>query len=218
MTRYRKIYPIKRIFSRIGLNAFDVEASSGAMGGTESVEFVVRSEAGEDWIVTCENCDYRANREKATSALDSIDDGAQGELDRFATPGLRTIKALAEAHPETASPDRQIKSLVYFLDEEPVLVLLRGDHDLEEQKLLDATGVGEGIRAAQPDEIKPLLGADPGSLGAVGVENIQIVADEALRGRHNMTTGANEDDWHLSGVSVDRDISVSKWADLRSVS
>jgi prolyl-tRNA synthetase len=214
--KHRRAY--KRIFSRIGLSAFDVEASSGAMGGTESVEFVVRSEAGEDWIVTCENCDYQANREKATSALDSIDDGAQGELGRFATPGLRTIKALAEAHPEIATPDRQIKSLVYFLDEEPVLVLLRGDHDLEEQKLLDATGVGESIRPAQPDEIKPLLGADPGSLGAVGVENIQIVADEALRGRHNMTTGANENDWHLSGVSVDRDISVSKWADLRSVS
>ncbi len=214
--KHRSAY--KRIFSRIGLEAFDVEASSGAMGGSESVEFIVRSEAGEDWIVTCENCDYRANREKATSALAEVDDGAPRDLERFPTPGLRTIRSFAEAHPDLAAPDRQIKSLVYFLDEKPVLVLLRGDHDLEEQKLLDATGIGEGIRPALPDEIKPILGADPGSLGAVGVENIQIVADEALRGRHNMATGANENDWHLSGVSPDRDIVVSTWADLRSVS
>ncbi len=214
--KHRDAY--RRIFARMGLNAFDVEASSGAMGGSESVEFIVRSEAGEDWIVTCENCDYRANREKATSALTPVDDGESRDLERFPTPGLRTIKSLAEAHPDLAAADRQIKSLVYFLDNQPVLVLLRGDHDLEEQKLLDATGVGEGIRSAQPDEIKPLLGANPGSLGAVGVDNLQIVADEALRGRHNMTTGANEDDWHLSGVSLDRDTFVSKWADLRSVS
>jgi prolyl-tRNA synthetase len=213
--KHRTAY--RRMFARMGLSAVDVEASSGAMGGSESVEFVVRSDAGEDWIVTCANCDYRANREKATSALDPIEDGDAGELERFPTPGLRTIKALAEAHPEVAAPDRQIKSLVYFLEGEPVLVLLRGDHDLEEQKLLDASGVGEDIRPAKPEEIRELLGADPGSLGAVGVEDLRVVADEALRDRHNMATGANEDDWHFSGVSVDRDISVSTWADLRTV-
>jgi prolyl-tRNA synthetase len=207
----------KRIFSRLGLDAFDVLASSGAMGGTESVEFVIRSTAGEDWIVTCESCDYRANVEKATSALSPRDDGAPADLDRYATPGLRTIKALAEAHPEIASPDRQIKTLVYFLDGEPVLVLLRGDHDLQQQKLLDAAGVGEDIRPAEPEEIVELLGASPGSLGAVGVSDLRIFADEALRGRFNLTTGANQDDWHLSGVSVERDIDVGEWADLRAV-
>jgi prolyl-tRNA synthetase len=96
----------KRIFARMGMNAVDVQASSGAMGGTESVEFVVRSDAGEDWIVTCDNCDYRANREKATSAVAPIDDGDPRDLDKFPTPGLRTIKALAEAHPDIAAPDR----------------------------------------------------------------------------------------------------------------
>jgi prolyl-tRNA synthetase len=207
----------KRIFSRLGLDAFDVLASSGAMGGTESVEFVIRSTAGEDWIVTCESCDYRANVEKATSALSPSDDGVPADLDRYATPGLRTIKALAEAHPEIASPDRQIKTLVYFLDGEPVLVLLRGDHDLQQQKLLDAAGVGEDIRPAEPEEIVELLGASPGSLGAVGVSDLRIFADEALRGRFNLTTGANQDDWHLSGVSVERDIDVGEWADLRAV-
>jgi prolyl-tRNA synthetase len=200
----------------MGLEAVGVEASSGAMGGRESVEFMVRSEAGEDWIVTCASCDYRANVQRATSALAEVDDGERSAQDRFPTPGLRTIKALAEAHPDTAAPDRQIKTLVYLLDGEQVLVLLRGDHNLQEQKLLDATAAVEA-RAAGLEEIRALLGADPGSLGAVGVGGLKIVADEALRGRHNLVTGANEDDWHHSGVDVERDIAVSQWADLREV-
>jgi prolyl-tRNA synthetase len=207
----------QRIFARMGLDAVGVEASSGAMGGSESVEFMVRSEAGEDWIVTCANCDYRANVERATSTVAAVDDGERSELDRFPTPGLRTIKALAEAHPNTAAPDRQIKTLVYVLDGEQVLVLLRGDHNLQEQKLMDATAVVEA-RAAAPEEIRALLGADPGSLGGVGVDGTRIIADEALRGRFNLVTGANEDDWHHSGVDPDRDIAVTQWADLRAVS
>jgi prolyl-tRNA synthetase len=206
----------QRIFARMGLEAVGVEASSGAMGGSESVEFMVHSDAGEDWIVTCPNCDYRANVERATSALAPVEDGEPAGLDRFPTPGLRTIKALAEAHPETAAPDRQIKTLVYVLDGEQVLVLLRGDHNLQEQKLLDATAAVEA-RAGGPEEIRDLLGADPGSLGAVGVDGLKIVADEALRGRFNLVTGANEDDWHHSGVDIERDIAVSQWADLREV-
>jgi prolyl-tRNA synthetase len=206
----------KRIFARIGLDAVDVEASSGAMGGRESREFVVRSDAGEDWIVTCATCDYRANLEKATSALEDIDDGESEDLERFPTPGLRTIAALAQAHPDIAAPERQIKTLVYFLDGEPVLALLRGDHDLQEQKLLDAAAASEG-RPAQAEEIRELLGADPGSLGAVGVDNVRVFADLALQGRFNLTTGANDDDWHFSGVDPERDMSVAVWSDLRAV-
>jgi prolyl-tRNA synthetase len=206
----------QRIFARMGLDAVGVEASSGAMGGSESVEFMVRSEAGEDWIVTCANCDYRANVERATSAVAEIDDGLRAGLDRFPTPGLRTIKALAEAHPDTAAPDRQIKTLVYVLDGEQALVLIRGDHNLQEQKLMDATAAVEA-RAAAPEEIRSLLGADPGSLGGVGVDGVRIIADDALRGRFNLVTGANEDDWHHSGVDPVRDITVSQWADLRAV-
>ena len=206
----------KRIFARMGLDAVDVEASSGAMGGAESREFIVRSEAGEDWIVTCDNCGYRANVERAASDTGEFDDGQPADIERFPTPGLRTIAGLAEAHPEIAAKPRQIKTLVYFADSEPVMALLRGDHDLQEQKLLDATSSASG-RPAQPEEIRELLGADPGSLGGVGVEGMRIVVDEALRGRRNMTTGANEDDWHLKGVDVERDIEVTQWADLRQV-
>lgn len=205
-----------RIFARMGMEAAGVQASSGAMGGSESVEFMVRSDAGEDWIVTCTNCDYRANVEKATSGLAPIDDGGSGELEKFPTPGLRTIQALAEAHPDVAAPERQVKSLVYAVDGEPVLALLRGDHDLQEQKLLDATAAAEA-RPLQADEVRELLGADPGSLGAVGVTALDVIADRALEGRHNMTTGANEDDFHFKGVDVARDITVTRWADLREV-
>lgn len=206
----------KAMFARMGLDAVDVEASSGAMGGSESVEFIQRSESGEDWIVTCPNGDYRANQEKATSAIAEVDDGVPGELERFPTPGLRTIAALAEAHPEIASEERQIKTLVYVVDGEAVLLLLRGDHDLQEQKLIDATGAGE-VRPGRSEEIRELLGADPGSLGAVGVSDVRIIADRALADRVNLVTGANEDDWHVRGVDVERDIEVTQWADLRKV-
>lgn len=206
----------KRIFARMGLDAVDVEASSGAMGGSDSREFIVRSDAGEDWIVTCATCDYRANREKATSALEPIDDGERSDLERFPTPGLKTIQALADAHPDVAAPERQIKTLVYDADGEMILALLRGDHDLQDQKLLDATATSE-IRPGKAEEIRELLGADVGSLGAVGIEGIRVIADLALEGRFNMTTGANEDDWHYKGVDVERDIPVMQWADLRAV-
>jgi prolyl-tRNA synthetase len=186
------------------------------MGGSESREFIVRSDAGEDWVVTCSSCDYRANLEKATSALGAVDDAEPTDLERFPTPGLRTIAALAAAEPEIAVPENQIKSLVYFVDGEPVLALLRGDHDLQEQKLLDAAGAAEG-RPAAPEEIRDLLGADPGSLGAVGVDHLRVLADVALEGRVNMVTGANEDDWHYRGVSPARDMTIMAWADLRAV-
>ena len=205
-----------RIFHRLGLVPIDVEASSGIMGDGESVEFIVRSEAGEDWITTCDDCDYRANVETATSGLAEVNDGERSGLEKFPTPGLRTIKALAEAHPETAAPERQIKSLVYYLDKEPILLLLRGDHDLQEQKLKDRLA-SEDVRPGQPEEIRQLLGADPGSLGAVGLNGVRILGDLALQSRFNMVTGANEDDWHYSGVDVDRDIEVTEWVDLRAV-
>ena len=206
----------KRIFSRLGMTAVDVQASSGAMGGSESIEFIQRSEAGEDWIVTCDSCDYRANLEKATSALTEVVDGDPDDLERFPTPGLRTIKALADAFPDIASPERSIKTLVYYVDGEPILALLRGDHDLHDQKLLDAT-VSAAARTADAEEIRDLLGADPGSLGAVGVENLRVFVDLALEGRKNMATGANENDWHYKGVDIARDIRTTAFVDLREV-
>jgi len=205
-----------RIFSRFGVRAVDVEASSGAMGGSQSVEFMVRSPAGEDWIVSCTNCDYRANLERAVSRLPDIDDGDAQSLEQFPTPGIRTIAALAQGFPDLAPPERQIKTLVYMIDDQVTLVLVRGDHDLLEQKLIDATGSTK-IRAANGDEIKAALGASAGSLGAVNVEDLPVIADNALDGRSNMVTGANRDDFHFRGVNVEKHIRVKKWAELRTI-
>ena len=177
---------------------------------------MVRSDAGEDWIVTCSNCDYRANVERAISAVAEVDDGDSAALRPLPDARIADDQGSGRGSSRRGWADRQIKTLVYVLDGEQVLVLLRGDHDLQEQKLLDATGAVEA-RAATPEEIRPLLGADPGSLGAVGVNGPRIIADEALRGRFNLVTGANEDDWHHSGVDIGRDIEVSQWADVREV-
>ncbi len=211
--RHREAYT--RIFERFGLATTAVKASSGSMGGSESVEFTVPSDAGEDWVARC-GCGYAANVERATAGVPAIDDEPwDGDPERFPTPGIRTIAALAGAH-DFAAADRQIKTMAYVVDGELTLVLLRGDHELMEQKLVDGLGT-EHIRPAQAEEIRPVLGADPGSLGAVGVEGLRIVADPALDGRTNLVTGANEDDWHLRGVDVARDIKVAQWLDVRRV-
>ncbi|WP_433229549.1 proline--tRNA ligase [Actinomadura formosensis] len=202
-----------RIFARLGLPVLACEASSGTMGGSGSTEFMCPADVGEDLVARCPSCGYAANIERATSALPAASDGPGPDApERFDTPGVRTIEDLL-AH--DAPADRQIKTLVYLLNGTLTLVLLRGDHPLNEQKLVDATGATD-IRAAEPPEIQDALGALPGSLGAVGAA-LPVIADEALRGRRDMFTGANTDDVHLRGVDVGRDIDVGTWADLREV-
>jgi prolyl-tRNA synthetase len=204
-----------RIFERLGIPAIPVEASSGTMGGSDSTEFMCPSASGEDLVAYCPACGYAANLEKATSRLADVDDGPGLDTpQRFDTPGARTIEDLATRF--GAPADRQIKTLVYVLDGQLTLVLMRGDHALNAQKLIDATAA-VAIRPAQPDEIVGALGAHPGSLGAVGVTDLPVIADEALAGRRDMFTGANTDDVHLRGVDVARDIQVGRWADLREV-
>ncbi len=206
-----------RIFQRLSLDAIAVQASSGMMGGTGSVEFMVASPAGEDDIARCTGCGYAANVERATSALAPVDDGeSSDELTRFPTPGVRTIAAL-ETVEGGAPAHRQIKTMVMVLDGTVTLALVRGDHQLNLQKLADGTRCID-IRPAEPAETLERLGAHPGSLGAVGVKDLPIVADHSLRGRRNLATGANTDDWHYSGVDIERDIAVDEWLDLREVS
>jgi prolyl-tRNA synthetase family II len=205
----------ERIFARLGIPAIAVEASSGNMGGSDSIEFMCPTPAGEDLVARCPDCGYAANLEKATSALAPVtDEAGPAAPQQLATPGVRTIEDLDQRHGVTA--DRQIKTLVEVIDGKLTLVLLRGDHPLADQKLLDATGATT-IRPAQPDEIVAALGASPGSLGAVGRTGLPVIADFALRDRRSMTTGANIDEVHLTGVDVARDISVGTWADLREV-
>ncbi|VAV99431.1 Prolyl-tRNA synthetase, bacterial type, partial [hydrothermal vent metagenome] len=205
-----------RIFDRLGMETIAVKASSGAMGGKDSVEFMAPSAVGEDEVAHCAACGYAANVETASSVISKVEDPeGDHDLEVFDTPGVRTIADL-ERFEGGAPADRQIKTLVYMVDLEPALVLMRGDHSVQDQKLMDHLG-STNVRPAQPDEIVELLGADAGSLGAVGVKDVRIVADQALQDRAGMTTGANENDKHMRGVNVERDIAVSEWGDLREV-
>ncbi|HTJ77529.1 MAG TPA: proline--tRNA ligase [Rariglobus sp.] len=210
-------------FKRIGVTAIAVEADTGVMGGSFSHEFMVPAEIGDDDVIYNEESGYAANREKATSAFvpaDLADAAPVGAIEEFATPGVTTIAALAAA-PYGITGDQQFKTLVYMGDGKPFLVILRGNDELEEAKL---GSLGFTLfRAATPDEIEPVLGAKPGSLGAVkgtikAPEALAgIFADHAIRLIGNGTTGANKDGFHLKNVNVIRDLAITKFGDFRRV-
>ncbi len=206
-----------RIFDRCGLQYTAVEAHSGAMGGSASHEFMVISDAGEDFVAICRGCGYSANLEKAIAApVPPAVADPEGELtpEPFPTPGRKTIAEVAEF---TGLPESsQMKSLVLVADGKPVLVLLRGDHQLNVAKFGSVGGDPE-FRPAHPEEIREWFGAEAGSLGPVGVTNMPIFADQALEGRRNMIAGANRDDYHLRHVTPGEDFQA-EIRDLRDVS
>ncbi|MCX6909117.1 MAG: proline--tRNA ligase, partial [Verrucomicrobia bacterium] len=160
----------QRVFERCGFGPQQLKcvwADSGVMGGKYSQEFMVPAESGENEIAFCEKCSYVANVEKAQSKLARMEDGdAPANVEKFPTPGVKTIEDLTKP-PFNVAADRQVKTLIFIADSKPVIVLMRGDHPLNEVKLAAATGAIE-FRAAREDEIVPLMGARPGSLGAVG--------------------------------------------------
>ncbi|MGH7952335.1 MAG: proline--tRNA ligase [Limisphaerales bacterium] len=230
---YQKMFAAyEKIFARCGLKAFAVEADTGIMGGKFSHEFMIPAETGEDEVVFCENCGYAANVEKATSGETSNvqHPTSNVQLEKFATPGVLTIEELTKP-PFNVPAEKQIKTLVYIADGKPVIVLMRGDNQLNEKKF--AGTIGAAFRPATAEEIFETMGARPGSLGAVtstlksgaGFQPANgrqdacptIFADERLHGANEMTTGANEDGFHLRNVSIERDIQISQWADLRIV-
>jgi len=202
-----------RIFMRCGLDVIPVEAHSGAMGGSQSMEFMVPSDAGEDFVAVCRNCGYAANLEKAVSHATSPlvpdpDETAQPEA--FHTPNRKTIAEVAEFTGLPATS--QMKSLVMVADGKTVLALVRGDHQLSETKFAASVGAAE-VRTATYAEIVEAFGAEPGSLGPVGI-SLRIVADRALEGRHNMIAGANKNDYHLRNVTPGVDFKPA-YADIR---
>jgi len=215
---YRKMYDAyARIFQRCGLKTIAVEADTGVMGGKFSHEFMVPAETGENEVVYCDDCGYAANVEKAASRVPKTNPGADpnAAIEKFATPGVVTIEALSRA-PYSVAAARQIKTLVYIADSKPVIILLRGDDQLNEAKLAGTLGTAT-FRPAEAEEIFNALGAHPGSLGAAGVSQHAIYADERLRDASGMTTGANEDGFHFRNVAIGRDIVIKQWADLRVV-
>ncbi len=218
---YRKMYDAyTRIFQRCGLKTIPVEADTGVMGGKFSHEFMVPAETGENEVAYCDGCGYAANVEKATSQVTRVTGEAASALpEKFATPGVLTIEALSQA-PYQVPAERQIKTLVYMAESKLVLILMRGDDQLNEAKLAGALGTGM-FRPGEPGEIFAALGAHPGSLGAVTstLKNSgwTIYADERWKDAVGMTTGANEDGFHLRNISIARDIQVNTWSDLRLV-
>jgi prolyl-tRNA synthetase len=221
---YHKMYDAYiRVFRRCGLKALPVEADTGVMGGKFSHEFMAPSEIGEDSMAYVDSGEYAANLEKATSALKSpadsgetVDIASLPAIEKFATPGVKTIEALTK-EPYGVAASSQIKTLVFIADEKPVIFLVRGCDELNEAKLAGVIAT-TAFRAAEPKEINDALGAYPGSLGPVAVNaDIPVYADLLLKGAHGMTTGANENKFHIRNVSMERDVAVTQWADLRTV-
>jgi prolyl-tRNA synthetase len=244
---YKKHYDTYcRIFDRCGLKYMVVEADSGAMGGKESHEFMVRTPAGEDRIVSCDGCDYAANMEKATSKLEAVADLAaegDGRPLEVHTPGQKTIEDVARFL--GVSPKNKIKTLAYMADEpapdkqgsnkkdekvgkakpRAIVVLMRGDHQLNEAKF-NAT-VGVATRPMEEGEIKALFKSPAGYLGPVGIEWAKdwkkdaglplLLVDEALQGRSNLIAGANKEDYHLKNLTPGKDFHPTAYADLRAV-
>ena len=216
---YKKMYDAyARIFDRCGLKTMAVEAETGMIGGKYSHEFMVPADSGENEVVYCAKCDYAANLEKASSRgplKPMAGKAGPGSTEKFPTPGVTTIEALSKP-PFNVAAEQQIKTLVYMVESKAHLILMRGDDQANEAKLVSALGTGT-FRPAESEEIHAALGAHPGSLGAVGVTKFPVIADEVLKNATGMTTGANEDGFHLRNVDINRDISVTRWADLRTV-
>ncbi|MFY9911893.1 MAG: proline--tRNA ligase [Candidatus Sulfotelmatobacter sp.] len=235
---YRKHYDAYcRIYDRCGLKYMVVEADSGAMGGKESHEFMVRTPAGEDQIVSCDGCAYAANMEKATSRLDAVEDlkpEGDGRPLEVHTPGQKTIEDVARFL--GVSPKNKIKTLALMTDEKDektgktksraIVVLMRGDHQLNEAKL-NAT-VAVATRPMQEPDIEALFNSPAGYLGPAGIDWAQdikkdgdrpvLLVDKALEGRANLIAGANKKDYHLKNLTPGKDFHPTAYADLRSVS
>jgi prolyl-tRNA synthetase len=202
------------IFDRCGLDYVVVDAESGAMGGSRSQEFMVPSEIGDDTYVKCPGCGYAANTERADiqpgQPADTPDNGPR--LKEVDTPDARTIKEVSKLL--SVKPEQMIKTLIYRADGRPVAALVRGDHDLNENKLARATGASE-IYLADASTIESVTGAPVGFAGPVGLKDVEIIADYAVMSVKDGVTGANKADAHLTGVVPGRDFKASSVADLR---
>jgi prolyl-tRNA synthetase len=203
-----------KIFSRAGLKYFVVGASSGAMGGSASQEFMVESEAGEDSCAICDGCGYAANMEVAASVTEKLPRAQTSEpLKEIHTPNVGTIDELMAFL--NVGESMLAKSLVYFKDKTPVLILMAGNDQLNEAKLQSV--LGTDVRPSHPDELRALTGADAGSIGPIGLKGFTIIADRRLEGANGLISGANKNDYHIANIDLQRDAKVSGYHDLRTI-
>jgi prolyl-tRNA synthetase len=212
---YEKMYQAyRRIFERCGLKFRAVEADTGSIGGSFSHEFMVLAESGEDAIVSCSSCEYAANVEKAEARpIEAAEHADPRPLERVATPDKRTIEEVSEFLGVHAAS--MIKTLVLLADNEPVIALIRGDHELNEIKLKNFLDCTE-LEMANDEVVTKVTGAPVGFAGPVGL-TVKIVADLAVKGMKNSATGGNEKDLHLKNVNLERDFTISQFADIRNV-
>jgi prolyl-tRNA synthetase len=203
----------RKIFDRCGLKYFVVGASSGAMGGTGSEEFMVKSEAGEDTVAYCESCGYAANVEVASSRVSVKERERESKnLIEISTPNVKSIDELCAFL--KIDETQCAKSRIYFHNTEPVLILMLGNDEVNETKLEKV--LGGTVRPGHPDELKEITGADAGSIGPVGFAG-RIIADHRLKDANNMFSGANKNDYHIGGIDFIRDVKNVEYADLRIV-
>jgi prolyl-tRNA synthetase len=234
---YQKHYETYcRIFDRCGLKYMVIDAHSGAMGGSQSQEFMVRTPAGEDQIVSCEKCNYAANMEKATSKLAPVEDlnpEGDGQPLEVHTPGQKTIEDVARFL--GVSPKNKIKTLAMMVTEEDkktgktsqraVVLLMRGDHQMNEAKLSTAVA-GKDTRPMQEEEIRALFNSPAGYLGPLGIDWAKdmkdtakpiLLVDKALEGRTNLIGGANKEDYHVKHLTPGKNFHPTAYVDLRGV-
>ncbi|QPC46379.1 proline--tRNA ligase [Mangrovibacillus cuniculi] len=214
---YEKVFTAyQNIFRRCGLDFRAVIADSGAMGGKDTHEFMVLSEVGEDTIAYSTDSDYAANVEMAPVVTEYTRSNEEElSLEKFETPDAKTIAQLEEQY-ELAS-NSIIKSLVVKVDEEYVLALVRGDHELNDIKIKNLLNASV-VEFASPEETKSVIGTSIGSIGPLSLpEGIKIIADNAVAAMVNAVTGANEEGYHYKNVNPDRDIENVEYADLRFI-
>jgi prolyl-tRNA synthetase len=203
----------RKIFDRCGLKYFVVGASSGAMGGSGSEEFMVQSDAGEDTVAHCEKCGYAANVEIAESKIEArVREAKSEKLEEIHTPNIRSIDELCEFL--KIKETQCAKSRIYVHNGQPILVFMLGNEEVNESKL--ERYLGGAVRPAHPEELIEFTGAEAGSIGPVGFEG-RIISDLRLENANNLYSGANKTDYHYGGIDFKRDAKNIEYADLRSV-
>jgi len=204
----------KKIFARAGLKFFIVGASSGAMGGSASQEFMIESESGEDTCAVCDQCGYAANLEVATSNIPKAKREPNNKpIEEIHTPNVGTIDELKEF---LKIDERFLaKSLVYIQDKTPILILMMGNDQLNESKLQSV--LKNEFRPCREDELMALTGAHAGSIGPIGLEGFKIIIDKRLQSGNNLVSGANKNDYHLGNIDLQRDVKVEGYYDLRTI-
>jgi len=234
---YQKMYDAYcAIFSRCGLPYIPVQAESGPIGGDASHEFMVATDAGEDYLVQSEDGSYAANLERAevmpigaatepnraATVRERSSDAALAPLKEVHTPGFKTIDEVSGFL--KCKPEQMIKTIIYVADDQPLIALVRGDHEVNESKLARAAGV-KRVTPADPDMIRRVTGAEVGFAGPVSLPplprgdqggSVRIIADQAVSVMTDAVTGANKTDHHLTGVNPGRDFQIAESADVRT--